>query len=1477
MSVPLTLPAQAAEPAPPKGAANGMAKPKGSDKDYPSAIPGSKRKEIAGSADDRVLTTSGDVTGFHLLTAEGADGYGWKTAATLSETGFDTDAWIGNACVTGSGKRAAVAYAPRTFTNKPELMVRGAFTAIVDLESGKVAKLPYQASLAHFSPGCGTGEQVVFTQLSHDGDETQQTRLITVNAATGRTGKPVTYPGQVTSAIPTRHGIIAAHGNKLVTATSKGKLTTLTATASVPFEITADSTGGVTFIDRTMDTKKKASTSYAKHLTATQIGKGKTKAATLASGKLTEWDLTGTADGTVFITGNAKNKARLPSRVKNPGGIAKGARMSSHGNAAITTAWADGKDTRIRPEEDRTERTARTTLRVLDTGKTVTLDAHPGKKRIGGVKASKAASAPSPALPQPKSTEPEGVSTQALRTSVLTASPTDPVEEERYCAVARNDHKKQAFQPTPRQVEWAVDQAVVGKLDFYREPNWKNTGTGGYTPQNLFPPILLAGDPNGTLDTEDGDNDRWHIPAQILLGITAQESNMWQATRFAVPGVTANSLIGNYYGTDYAASGEQLDPWRINWADADCGYGITQATDGMRMHGKEKPGEQPKSTLQQEAIALDYTANIAAGAQILSEKWNQTHKAGMTVNNGHPKWIENWFFALWAYNSGFYPTADSAGHWGVGWTNNPANPLWKANRLPFLESGTGGDDYSHAAHPQDWPYEEKVIGWAARPIAAMFGPGDIQAGYRPAWWNSNSGRTAAKPPVDLFCDASNNCDPSKIADGDSNDPGLGACTLDAGDSKTNPHWLHCWWNKSAEWKSCDVQAQCGYQVHRFNTSYPEQPDANSYPPRCSHGLPSGTLVIDDLPNGVTPAGSGSRGCGPVKSDGTFAFDFVEWNGTYPGKIDTHQIGAAYGNHFWFTHARQPESYPGNAYRMKVTGTWKLGKTVPGGQAEVYAHIPDHGAQTMKAVYEIKTAFGVKTKAISQTDNSSNKWVSLGAYRFNSTIPEVKLSNFNGTGTGDKDIAWDAIAFVPGDYTGMPDISFSGPDLLAPTPGDITTPEDVTEDFIPLSASNNLAKSPSTDSTSSAGKNTKTDVAPSTSKPSKEELEDAENRLATASAANSGVDWCGIKPFPIPYALPNRWINRTEGCLKTVFNLTQRDLSTDEIIGTARIHVQAEIKTNPSSGTIETDVFFIPVAFTGTGATGPVTQTVEQFCSIDCTSSTQNWVTSATWNWGAGDRHVAHMRTTHTWNQSQSSITDLIGFKWKFGGWMGGEHSGNLSEMITGTPQQIRCDNIVTATPGCVFDRYKPTYVMNSKKFPAAAAHAWLVQQKLPGHFGLKGKGAALRYLGTDVMSPTNPNKKQSDANRDVICPSSYVRHPDATLSPELSSSGTDTQSCDEFAFASSYQSAGMPTSMGGTNPVSSGNECLQTVAKKGTDGIWRIYADERYPLPEWNEKCGRSSMSNNQNTQSMSPFPGFRKRNRLIGKDEYWLDVPKPT
>lgn len=72
-------------------------------------------------------------------------------------------------------------------------------------------------------------------------------------------------------------------------------------------------------------------------------------------------------------------------------------------------------------------------------------------------------------------------------------------------------------------------------------------------------------------------------------------------------------------------------------------------------------------------------------------------------------------------------------------------------------------------------------------------------------------------------------------------------------------------------------------------------------------------------------------------------------------------------------------------------------------------------------------------------------------------------------------------------------------------------------------------------------------------------------------------------------------------------------------------------------------------------------------------------------------------------------------------------------------------------------------------------------------------------------------------------------------------------------FAASYNSAGMSAADGEFNPVSNGDECLRAFAQRGSDGIWRLYNDPRFPLPTWNEKRGRATISNNQNTSPCAP------------------------
>lgn len=901
-----------------------------------------KRDEQLGrgwqTSTDRVWTTSGDADGFHIFVADAATGYSWRTAATLAEPGLDVDQWVGNVCVTESGKRAAAVYAPRMFTNKAPLAERGGFTAVVDLDTGAVTKLPVRASLAYFNPGCGTGESAVLTQ---DGDEQRpRTRLIPVNVATGELGERIESPGQLTSAVPTAAGIIAADGANLVNLTTAGARTVLARANGVPFHVHPDADGGVVFMDRAVD--------EVRVHRVVRNGQGISDT-TLATGKVGELGMTSGAAGRVFLTGKADNLSVLPSSVAKLD-VPRAAVPSTEGKTAIV-------DSRHRPSspDPGSPEQVELELKVLGTGKQVRLAIDPAAE-VTDLKGT--GRALNPALAGAEGT-------------MSTAGLNNPVDSERTCSIPRSDPHNQVTQPTSAQVEWAADRAVLGTLE--------NT-TGA---QQMFPSIpLISGQ---------------KVPPQILLGIMAQESNLWQASRFALPGVAANPLIGNYYGLAIYNK-DTGDDWNIRWDDADCGYGVTQVTDGMRMAGRTRPGEQALPANQQRAIALDYKTNIARGLQILQGKWNETRSAGMVVNNGSPRKIENWFFAVWAYNSGFYPDKGDGSPWGLGWLNNPANPRYPGDRKAFLEF-----DRADAKNPQRWPYPEKVMGWAAHSIDTSSGPG-----FAPAWWLTETDRQQVKPPVDHFCTAANQCKPGEKIPPPPPAPGEdpekpGPC--DHRDANGNTD-LKCWWHSASTWKP-DCDNKCGNWNFTYDDENGPQPDGTNYPPQCQQtGLPAGALIIDDINQPITPHAwtpPGRRCTRNWTQQGSFDLTF----GTSSAKIDFHQIGAAFDNHFYFAHTHK---YDAEASLSGVTGTWTLSSPL-NSWARVLVHLPDHGAHTQQAAYKISLGDGrVKTRYLSQ-GTEENKWVSLGTYQFSGT-PKVSLSTSTEDGFGVEDVAWDAIAFQP---------------------------------------------------------------------------------------------------------------------------------------------------------------------------------------------------------------------------------------------------------------------------------------------------------------------------------------------------------------------------------------------------------------------------------------------------------------------------------
>ncbi|MFJ8111087.1 hypothetical protein [Streptomyces sp. NPDC096132] len=1442
---------------PPAAAAAPVPRPAAGDADSrlaSSSVSADRRAELLGKnwkkSGDLAWTTSGDAEGFHVLTAQKKDGYTWRTAASLSEPGFEADAWIGNICVTGSGKRAVVVYAPRTFTNKPQLMARGGFTAIVDLTNGQVTKLKLKASLSYYNPGCGTGETAVLTQSG--GDDLPGTRLIKLNTSTGKPGKAIDLKGQYTSAVPTAGGTMtAASGAEVVRVDAHGGRKILVRTDGVPYRLTPDGQGGVTFLD------KRGLTSQVKRITAAAVthpDARRTRAAVLAQGLATETGLTRSA-GTVYVTGRTKagsGSVQLPSTVRRLSDAPKDATVSTRGEAVLThTAWADGKGTLLLPGEAAKARTVKMSLTTRGTGRTASFTVDPGLRVSAYAGQGRDAS--------PGLLSGAGGNGKASVTATVAGDPNDPVEAERTCSVPRNDPLNQAMQPKPRQVEWAVDMAVKGLLNTHisRPAGWKNLGMPAYQPQTLFLNPALEGGGRAM--------------AQVMLGVTTQESNMWQAGREAVPGVTASPLIGNYYGINLY-DGDTGNDWDVNFAKADCGYGITQITDHMRMAGREDGhGGEAWPYQKQRAAALDYTANIAAGLQTLVSKWNETRAAGMIANHGTTGRPENWYFALWAYNSGFHPNAGDGSPWGLGWANNPANPEWDAGRLPFMENAAGGEDASAAARPQNWPYQEKVLGFAAHPPSFLESPGTLVPAFRPATWNGTNSavtvkgsalynRAHLKAPEDSFCDSSNSCDPSRISDGASNDTASsGPCGRDD---------VKCWWNKSVTWKS-DCVDTCGYEFVRFGDSSPEEADGTAYPPNCTvSGLPDGALIVDDVPAGTPVVRPGCTNS--WTNSGTFTLGFAN-NGVetvYPAKIDLHQLGAGFGGHFYFGHTRADDA---KGQRLKITGDWKLNKSLTG-RAKVMVHLPDHGAQTKYAKYRITTRNGTRTKTISQP-GSGNRWVELGIYAFDN-VPEVQLDTITPNGTGDEDIAFDAVAFVPGRYPTV-DITLPAPDENAPNvdwdsingPQTMEAPQ--YEPAIPDNAG------PGSGATAFRGEPAKLkgySCSPANSQgisgcsrllTTKQQMAGRpavrkQTAAQSASALGDIVSWCSN-------TIGSHRYTRFEACFHTTYEYVAIDTEDGSTFAEADFDVFQQIRLNQKSKDFEQQMEVWPI-----GTLDPklvnITLDMRMNCFDEgstCTSQTEQWNSSLTWT--PGDAHIARATKKHSWtNYTSTKGWDILGFNWKFQGYT--PVAGPTAIKVYAQDLLPQCDNFaINGTEGCSFGTYRPTYQFNSAKYPAAAAHAWLIQNALSPHAGSKKYNSPMNYLPDEK----NQYERKTQKNRDVICPRSYTYHPDTTLR-----NAGDTASCDEYAFASTYQSAGMPSEMRGRNPVSSGDACVQTYATRIGEGTWKLYDDDRYDPPSFNEVCGRSSMSGWQNSGSMNRFGGFASHFRLLDADSYWVDIP---
>ncbi|MFD4698373.1 DNRLRE domain-containing protein [Streptomyces niveus] len=365
---------------------------------------------------------------------------------------------------------------------------------------------------------------------------------------------------------------------------------------------------------------------------------------------------------------------------------------------------------------------------------------------------------------------------------------------------------------------------------------------------------------------------------------------------------------------------------------------------------------------------------------------------------------------------------------------------------------------------------------------------------------------------------------------------------------------------------------------------------------------------------------------------------------------------------------------------------------------------------------------------------------------------------------------------------------------------------------------------------------------------------------------------------------------------------------------ARFEIAFQVKSDPHDGTIKTWIQMDPVYndFPGHdrsvlfGDGNPIAHIDSMCFSGACEGATTDgrdvrnfdFYSDLSWEGGGGsnpvDSHVATGTASHKWDGSTDGVGPSdAGLSRKLPVWFifnpESEYEpvgGKDAEFDGGDSRSpgidVRCDKVESyGVPGCVLSQYVPEYQMDAARYPAAAAHLWVVQNKS----GVKGLGTVAKPMhyrpdadNGRVNSTWTKKKIRSrvcgyygGSRTDGYVPTKgFVPHPKTFLHPEFGQQ--DKVNCDEVPFASVYETVGLPASAGGKNPAgkAGGGECIQTVAAKVDDGSEHLLDDTRYDAPTFSEKCGRSSMSGYVNQGAMNKYGNeFLSQMRVIDDDAF--------
>ncbi len=146
----------------------------------------------------------------------------------------------------------------------------------------------------------------------------------------------------------------------------------------------------------------------------------------------------------------------------------------------------------------------------------------------------------------------------------------------------------------------------------------------------------------------------------------------------------------------------------------DCGFGLGQITSGM-LNTTGNP------TAKQALVGTHFVFNLAEAARMLAEKWNASYVP--IAGRGDPTSLEDWYYALWAYNglaAVNHPLFQYTNEYD--WINHPLHP-WrdplrgevyhcKDELSPsWINAGDGTPVYDYG----DYTYPERIYGCLRHP------------------------------------------------------------------------------------------------------------------------------------------------------------------------------------------------------------------------------------------------------------------------------------------------------------------------------------------------------------------------------------------------------------------------------------------------------------------------------------------------------------------------------------------------------------------------------------------------------------------------------------------------------------------------------------------------------------------------------------------------------------------------------------------